>query len=293
MFDRYVCLGLLCWLLKDAAWVTLLPTAAFLAAFAAILVESHSFIMRFHVETTAQRVHGAATFVWLFGNTVWMVSEFLFEPVTEPGSQMPWYDAPLAVSSLLAYNGGLHIARGILIAGLALLALFYAKSATESPRLDVDSAVTENPQETTASANPQDQDVEGKDVPQPLVFGICSPEVYQWIFIGPWILKDIFWSLEMFWPAMTCGLVVLALTADCVFRFGGFILSAEVFWVIGNMVWIYGELVLQDTEHWPRFSSASFMGLGILCVLSALRQTWKLDASDGETAHLLGAAPRA
>ena len=82
------------------------------------------------------------------------------------------------------------------------------------------------------------------------------------LFIGPWIVKDLFWTLDLAMPCLAFGLVTLTLVADALRRFGGDALRTEVLWILGNLVWSVSELWLVDTVRWPRVLAAALLTLG-------------------------------
>merc|ERR1712107_94289 len=86
------------------------------------------------------------------------------------------------------------------------------------------------------------------------------------------------------------GFLVLAVTVDCARRFGGYLFHAEVIWVIANLMWLFGELIVHDANHWPRFACATILGLDTMLVLAEL---YKRPGSNDEASYLFGKARNA
>lgn len=266
-------LALCSWLFKDAGWVLLCPFVAFPAAFAAIVIESQNFLARYRSQSVAQGVHGAATFIWLVGNAVWMTSEMLLGDEPGEGHQMPWFSGALAFRSKTAYNRGTSIAQWSFSIALILLGAFYARCGVERclPRDRIDS---------TSRAD------DGEAKSDSLVFGVLTPQLYEVVYIGPWICKDLLWSFELFWPAVFCGVFVVGIVADNLRRARDLVFAAELFWVLGNYAWIFGELSLDDAVRWPRFLAAAFLCIGLVILLvSWRRQETPEDPTRLEPAH--------
>lgn len=272
-------LSLLAWLLKDTGWVLLLAPLAWPAAALAAAAEAAVLVATWKSSSVGGRVHRVATFAWLVANMVWMSSEFLFLPKEGVGRYLPWYDGPIAKVDEAAYKSGVHFAQCHLFLALAILGLFYASLARPSWW---SSALEGSPQdgsieEVTIAAGARGR-VRGFD-----------PEVYSLLFIGPWILKDIFWSFEVLVPALIAGLVVLCIMMDHVNQWGGVACWAEVCWVLGNMTWITAELLLNDVTHSPRNAAASLLAVGALLAAASLRNALRETSETTPLLHKAGA----
>jgi len=244
--------GVFFWLLKDMGWVLLLPEVSFPAALAAICLETHALLFRWGTDTAALKVHGVAVVLWLLGNSIWMTFEMLFYPSVGEGHDFPWYSGPIAAESESLYHIGCIWSSVLFGGALALLLGFYAQAALELRRRS-HAVQMENPQDALEVDSDEDE----------LIFGVVTPEVYQWVFIGPWILKDVFWNMEWLAPGLVCSAVVFALIIDYLRRFRLLLKVAEFLWVTGNTVWIVGELGLKDAAVWPRVAAASALLAGV------------------------------
>lgn len=254
----------LVWLLKDFGWVLLCAPLAWPAASAAICLETLLLLQEWSTASLSVRVHDLATILWLSGNTIWMSAEFLVDPDINPGRAFPWHTGPLTTADESALSFGERIACRFFSMGLILLLAFYfvsiylhSRSSTRHVEASAGSATQSSQQRPPASVH-----VLGFDIAQ---------EVYTRIFIGPWILKDILWTYESLWPALVCSLMVMVLMADYLRRYGDAIHLAELLWVSGNAVWIFGELQLLDAATWPRVAAgAIFLCGGAVTVLGAM-----------------------
>lgn len=256
--------GVFFWLLKDMGWALLLPEVSFPAALAAVCLETHALLFRWGTDTAALKVHGVAVVLWLLGNSTWMTFEFLFSPSVGEGRDFPWYSGPMATGSESLYHVGCIWSTVLFGGALALLLGFYAQAAVELRRRS----------EAVRMENPQDAlEVDSDSDEQELIFGVLTPEVYQWLFIGPWILKDVFWNMEWLAGGLVCSAVVLALIIDYLRRFRLPLKVAELFWVTGNTVWIVGELALKDAAMWPRVVASSVLLAGVAVSVVAFSHT--------------------
>lgn len=266
---------LIMWLLKDFAWVLLIAPLAWTAAVAAIGLETHSLLVDWKADSGAVRVHNIATLTWILGNSLWMTSELLWDGSSSYDKKtlhsiFPWHNGPLAGVNEVSYQGGVQAGRALFISGLALLAGFYLyayRSSTQpsSPALS-----------SHRGNNPQDEMDESAEVQEPepeLVWGFVTPKVYVMVFIGPWILKDFFWSCggtAGLCLAMASAAVVFALVADCYRRFGSMASVIEMIWIFANCIWLTCELG-HDQIHGPvlapRLVAASFLMLGCLMAM--------------------------
>lgn len=242
--------GVFFWLLKDMGWCLLLPEVSFPAALAAVCLETHALMFRWETDTVAVKVHGVAVVLWLLGNSTWMTFEMLFSP--SDGRRFPWYSGPMATESESLYHVGCIWSAVLFGGALALLGGFYAQAAMELRKS----------RGATQMENPQDA-LEFDSDDQELIFGVVTPEVYQWVFIGPWILKDVFWNCEWLAPGLVCSAVVFAFIIDYLRRFRLLMKVAELFWVTGNTVWIVAELGMEESIMWPRVLAASILLAGV------------------------------
>mmetsp|Transcript_29703 Transcript_29703/g.94653 ORF Transcript_29703/g.94653 Transcript_29703/m.94653 type:complete len:300 (-) Transcript_29703:183-1082(-) len=251
-FSHLEVAGLFLWLLKDLGWVLLLPMLCMPAAFLVVCVECRSITLRWDTATQAQLVHSIVVALWLAGNALWMTSELLWMPSPDPGRQFPWFHGPILGERPHYYDVGQRTAQVIFLASVIALVVFYMHSAFHIGRED------------------DSKRVSGREADEPLVFGLITADLYQWIFIGPWIAKDLCWTFDAFLPSVPFAIMVIALTVDYVVRFRRCVFVAELGWVIANTVWIYGELPLDDLQKWPRYVAASLLVVSACLVLVSL-----------------------
>jgi len=239
--------GMMGWLLKDLGWVLLLWPIAWPAAATALASESARLWASWKEDSLGVKVHAFAALLWLLGNMIWMTVELLFDPEKGPGRSFPWFKGPLAGPDAAVYNTGVNVFIACELVALLALGIYYAVSLRQIAMEHMAAEVR-------------------KESPE-LVFGIITPEVYDWAFIGPWIVKDLFWSQNLLQPALVAGLLVILLVGDNLRRSRHPLIAAELFWVFSNVVWIWGELALQDQAYWPRYLSAGFLSGGVGCTL--------------------------
>lgn len=251
-------LGVLAWQLKDLCWVLLCWPLAWTAVVVAVCIEGAVLRAQWRNMAPAVRVHGLAVGLWIVGNGVWMTAELLFEPsvASEAGRVFPWFQGPLDGSNEGAYNTGVGLARFFMGVDLVMLATFYTACAL---------GIVPEDQEHTPVGEEQ--------FSEPLVFGCFSSEAYRGAFVTPWVLKDLFWTFDSLGPALCCAFVVIILVSDYLRRFGGLTYAAELFWVVGNTVWILAELQDQDAEHYPRLLAAWILAIGVIVTVLALFQS--------------------
>jgi uncharacterized membrane protein YdcZ (DUF606 family) len=277
---RLELLVLATWLTKDFAWVLVLAPLAWPAALVAICLEAHNLMIEWKAGSAAIRAHGLAALAWLTGNATWMSAELLFDnnSAMDQAKQplFPWHSGPIAGSLPKAYNEGVLWAQIQFSIGLLILLFYYVGYAS--------GALSSSPSQQQA-CNPQDEDsLEDLHEEGPLVFGVVTPAVYASAFIGPWILKDLFWTMELLVPAILCGLLTMALAFDAFRRFHFTTSGIEVLWVLANIFWIYGEIGVRN-HAWPRIVAAAILSCGCGVALTAY---WKVVMnSDEEYAHLI------
>merc|ERR1719382_1586124 len=63
------------------------------------------------------------------------------------------------------------------------------------------------------------------------------------LLIAPWILKDIFWTLEIPMPVFVFGIVALLLCTVRFLRWPSTPAMAQLLWVLGNCAWADSELM--------------------------------------------------
>jgi len=252
------------WLVKDLAWVLLCGEVTHPAAAAALCLELGCVAWRWGAESTVMRVHSLAVLVWLLGNVMWMTLEFRALPSQVGWFAFPWYHGPVT-SSQKYYDARLVYAQGVFVFGLALLGCLYAWCGLGYLRGRLAARTPEQQSQPPGEAGGS---AEGLAAPsyRKLVWGVMSKEVYLCLFIGPWLLKDFFWTLEMYRPSILCGLAVVLLLVKNV-KVGGPAYLAELAWVMGNLIWLSAESLLGDGYCWPRLLAALALATGIVFVV--------------------------
>mmetsp|Transcript_124578 Transcript_124578/g.346910 ORF Transcript_124578/g.346910 Transcript_124578/m.346910 type:complete len:307 (-) Transcript_124578:86-1006(-) len=295
--QRLELLGVFCWLVKDLGCVLLFPTVAFPAALAAICLETCTVAAVWGVEPTAELVHRVAVFFWLTGNTMWMVGELVFEASTEPGRQFPWFHGPLLGVRPILSTSPLQFAQGIFALGFAVLLVLYAWGAAALwrgsqglPHQAEPESRPGVPADSQAAATGPARGIRQ----QLLVGGMVSERVYRWIFIGPWLAKDFFWTCEWLTCALVSGFAVVVVIIDCIRRFGEVVFVAELGWVVSNIIWIYSELGLNEAVRWPRVLAAAVLIADCLLIAVAINHAYKRSGSSSplEYSPLVGSTGR-
>lgn len=268
---------LIAWLLKDFSWVLLIHFLAFPAALAAISLQFHSLVLEWKMVSDAVNVHALAALMWISGNAVWMTSEILWDSSSSYDTKaktsiMPWHQHPLAGENKQAYSIGVRWGQGIFISALSMLLVFYLISAMGFRSSGSAARAPTNSQEDSDQVDAQ-----------PLVWGLMTPEVYAVVYIGPWLLKDLFWTFEMLYPGLICSGLVLFLMSDCVRRFGTKSVVVEIFWATGNTIWLYAELGFKTPQLAPRIVAS-------MCLLVGCALTWNVYRQGRENSKALPSA---
>lgn len=107
--------------------------------------------------------------------------------------------------------------------------------------------------ERSDGAFPSTSALAGYDEDNELIFGFLTPTVYAKIFIVPWILKDLFWSVRWFIPTVLCLLMAIALMADYLWLSMKWKNAAALVWATGSAVWVCNDMVMEEQETWPLF----------------------------------------
>lgn len=247
------------WLAKDFSWVLLIPLLAWPAALLAMTLQSYSIAIDWKTSSDAFNVHALAGLLWILGNTIWMSSEFLWDSSSSYDkiarrSVIPWRPGPLAGVNDQAYNVGVGRAQAVFITALMMLVVSYFVVTFRGYR--------SSPSSATPLLNAQEASKQTASDAESLVWGIMTQEVYMMIYIGPWILKDLFWTCEMLYPALVCAIIVFSLMADAFRRFGSSLSLVEIAWATGNTVWLTAELGIKTPLLWPRLIAGGFLLLG-------------------------------
>jgi len=278
---------LLCWLVKDLGWALLCGPLAWTAALAGLGLQVNDALNRWGSASVGEWAHCLATIAWLLGSSIWMTAQLLFEPTIHKGRSSPWYSGAIFHPSADAYNFGLFVMQAIHVATLIGLAIFYTAS-TKAEWLSHFSLKESGIKGLTPTGELLRQRKAGhtipteKTVPEALVFGVLTPEVYAKIFIVPWILKDLFWCNEHFILSMICMLLVTVLMADYLCLFMKWKNLATLLWTTGSAVWISNDLIMREQEIWPLLLAILFFAVGTF-ILSAVLITGVRDSESRRT----------
>mmetsp|Transcript_673 Transcript_673/g.1626 ORF Transcript_673/g.1626 Transcript_673/m.1626 type:complete len:306 (+) Transcript_673:70-987(+) len=269
--------GLLCWLLKDAAWVLVVPGVALPAAVLAMFIEVYIVSVRWKDDKPIQRAHNTAALLWLLGNASWLSGELLHDKATEGPRHFPWHLDPVLGSNERLYKRWIWLARGMFIAALVGLLTTYMGSICAKGQ-EPESYYPASMMEPTPRVQPA------------LVFGIFTAEAYEGAFIGPWIVKDLCWTFQLCWVALPFGLLVVVLIIDYIYiaRTDVVFHFIELWWVVANVVALTAELVLRDEYMWPRITAgvmllfATAVACAALCqAIPGKRRTQEAPPSEG------------
>lgn len=221
------CLG---WLLKDIGWAMRCPLLTLPAAAITVGIESTAIGQLWHVETRCELVHRIVIFMWLVGNVVWAYAEFFFDKgPPEFDRNFSWYHGPIFDAKDGLYNEAVWLTQSIFAGGLAILVFYYswcvAQWATRSP--------------------PSERSVKSRS----WLFGVdlVSPAARDLLFIGPWLAKDLCWTFSLFWCALPWFSLVVLLVVDRMAVVGGPRPMIMLMWVLANFIWMYSELLVDDT----------------------------------------------
>lgn len=271
--------GLLFWVMKDFGWVLCMPFIGWPAACMALGLESSALFMQINKEPLFLWGHRVVILMWLTGNLTWMTFEFIWGDDTQPGLRWPWFQRPLANDGLAGndqlYNAGQMVARCTFGAALCWIAFLDIKTFGE--RLL-------RPQQTEESQAMEDG---SQAKPEPLVFGFITKDEHELMFIGPWLVKDFFWTWPIFVPSIIGAFLALAIMLDNYRRFRDGGMFVEILWVCGNAVWIYDESIVNDPDHTLRIISGSILGVGMLLALNRFLTRGKAHAGKASEASPL------
>jgi len=228
--------------------------------------------------------------LWLAGNVVWMTAELLFDESRGRGHRFPWFSGALRGEHLEQYTTGVHVAQALFAAGLFTLLVLYTSWFVHLLR----QGSTASPVTPTAGGQREGAagDEERGSVPEPLVWGLITPRVYQWAFVGPWLAKDFLWTQELLSCSLPFGLAAAALLADCVRRFDGVEYAVELVWVVANIIWILAELALEDAYKWPRLLAGALLLADALLMVAVLcRALWAKGPNSEDSYLFRGSSP--
>jgi hypothetical protein len=260
------------WFLKDFGWTLCLPHVYIPAAALAILLGACLLVgqMRWG-STAAPAVHTLAELMWVLGNSVWMMSEALYD---DNAPELPWRFTPMIRPDKTFYDSGLLACLIILAIGALGLVGFYGSLIMQM------------------CCGNHEGDEE-------MVLGFIPADVYPRCFILPWILKEMFWVKQMFFPGITCGALAFLVIADALRRSWkgmdrmAIMLACELIWNIGNMVWMWDEVYAEDKVNAARYFAATVFFLATVVMmphtLIAAKVTGRVDDKPSEKTPVLEA----
>jgi len=232
--------GILAWLLKDAGWAMRCPLLTLPAASVAVAIEGSAIAKLWHLESQFEIIHRIIVFMWLLGNVLWASAEFFC------GRGLPafdltftWYHGPILGVDAFAYHSAVRLTTCILACSLAMLVLYYISHV----RLHI---VQRAFQPTPTLGKPVCWSTKMSFADR------VSPVACDLLFIGPWLAKDLFWTCNLFWCAVPCVALAVLSVVNSMLTVGGQRPKIMLMWVLGNFIWMYAELLLDDAYIWPR-----------------------------------------
>eukprot|EP00927_Polykrikos_kofoidii_P084713 TRINITY_DN9013_c0_g1_i1.p1 TRINITY_DN9013_c0_g1~~TRINITY_DN9013_c0_g1_i1.p1 ORF type:complete len:332 (+),score=54.84 TRINITY_DN9013_c0_g1_i1:196-1191(+) len=251
----------LCWLFKDMGWCLLCWPVSVPSGVCAFVLEFRTLgeMARDLGVFSGEVVHTAALVCWLAGNCAWMVGEFLFEgvPKKETGRHYPWFDQPLVGDATKPLDKCVWVARCCLGTGVSMLILYYIGTLIHC----LMKRSKGNREELVDGSPPALKEKE-----EPLVFGMFNEQTYALCFVGPWMCKDICWTVDAVYYSLGFSLIVAMLILDNWRRFGNYIFLAEFWWVCGNTAWLCNEDIHKDRTHIGRVTAVVCFIMGIILV---------------------------
>lgn len=118
-----------------------------------------------------------------------------------------------------------------------------------------------------------------------LIFGLMTQSVYGKVFILPWILKDLLWSMRWPMPTILCMLLAIGLMADYLFLTMKWKHAAMLLWAAGTTVWICNDLVMGEQEVWPLFLTVLLFAISACMLSSAILSARVVKATTSEREH--------
>eukprot|EP00441_Pelagodinium_beii_P017187 CAMPEP_0197658450 /NCGR_PEP_ID=MMETSP1338-20131121/45247_1 /TAXON_ID=43686 ORGANISM="Pelagodinium beii, Strain RCC1491" /NCGR_SAMPLE_ID=MMETSP1338 /ASSEMBLY_ACC=CAM_ASM_000754 /LENGTH=225 /DNA_ID=CAMNT_0043235045 /DNA_START=250 /DNA_END=927 /DNA_ORIENTATION=+ len=192
---------------------------------------------------------------WMFGNGLWMTSEFLFESATRNGGTFPWFHGLLWVIGSAETDAGVDSAILWAVRGLLVLSILLHVTAQGYVR-------------SSRFATQQ-------------MMSVMDDEAW----IGAWVLKDLFWTLSLLVPGLAAAAMTLGLMLRSMSLKGhrwNVDDGSELLWLFGNIVWFVGELALQDGSHWPRILACGILSFAAFLQASELLKEHLQGGRQGE-----------
>lgn len=244
LFEKLMVLG---WLLKDAGWSIWLPELALPAAALALSMEAVVLYRQFQRMSPIALAHEIGFTMWLVGNIAWALSDFLYDPVDTSGSVFPWHTQPLVKSSDSDAAKLVVVSRVILALGMIEVCVAYFLAFAG----------------VLGSARGVNKDASSEGV----VFSLLTKTTYQECYIGFWLAFDFSWTFASFAWSIFFAVVTIVIIVDNLRRFRDPLQLAVLFWVLGNIVWVTEETLLDDAVRSVRVIACVIILCGVVVLV--------------------------
>lgn len=281
--------------MHDLGWVTMQPLIGLPALLAALLLQTRLLLLSIcrcnrdmrggggnSYACSGDMPHEAAVLAWISGGCLWTCSEYVFDGVRPAGV--------LANISFLTGLDGAHlypvfmgVAAAIMLLACVWLVCLYAARCTAAARRRWRLVAARVP--LVGEAVDRDATESFRGLPK---------EVYEELFLVPWIVMDTAWECINYLAtkgiatpigfvllSAAFGVVSIILQLDCLrlsacasrVDWGDVsVSSAEVLWVLGNIIWMLQDLLTED-GNFPAYCTAVsmfavgglLMGAVVLC----------------------------
>jgi len=275
-------------LLHDVGWITMRPEVGLPALVIGFYLQT-CILLRSCGEPGVELANEMAVLFWLVGNNIWTACEYIWEDSKPVGFlsgikglshlERHWYTRLMRVANVIMLGVCVY-----------LLMVYLVRWALFSCRRDAGNSTLE----------PLFVSVEGHagDDVGPLP---CLPmRVYQEFFIVPWLVMDTGWeyinyrstlgkhvSRPLLVMSTTAGALAIAVQCDSLRRtwrsgVGGpsevSIGAAELLWVLGNIVWMLEDVLLESGCFSGRCTSVALFIAGAILAICAMRAGHKNQA---------------
>lgn len=281
------------WLFKDFFWALLYPNLSI--AFGSLALLLQAVIVYSARASPVDALHSACILLWISGNFAWMLGESFYE---ETESDINLGGAPTIRNDDTEYQKYRRAAEVQFGASLFALLVFYVcfyRRVYCVPKTGVSKVTvhSETGHEVEINEGKQNTPTHGRDTQpttsqhaggtkpqsrQNQLILRCFPsvDVYERVHVLCWLVKDLFWSLNVK-PLGILGAVVTTLVGMHVL-----VLQIEtqrqfwyalcvLLWVLANSTWMIGEMYENDQG---RMCAAVFFVLGECCLVSYLYVEW-------------------
>jgi len=278
----------------DLGWVTMQPLIGLPALLAALLLQARlAFLGTCRRSRDVDVAHECAVLAWIVGSCLWTCSEYVFDGVS-PAGILANISFLTRLDSARLYPAGMGAAAAVMTVACAWLACLHVTRC---------SAAVCRRWRFVAARVP----LVGESVGNGATFRGVPKQVYEELYLAPWILMDTAWGCINYratigiaapTPAVLLsaafGTVSIALQLDCLClsaRIGGLdwtdvsVSAAEVLWVLGNILWML-EDVLTEAGNFPTYCIAVSMFavgallMGAVVICAAFEAQNSLEAAD-------------